>query len=137
MESFDIKSYLDIALRRKYWVIIPFLLVILCGLGYTMTAAKVYEARTLILVQPQNIPRHYVRAIVSSTIEDRLKTITQQVTSRTNLEKIINEYNLFALKTNMLLFDKVKRLRELIKIDVSYGDRKRVDDSNSFTITLG
>jgi len=136
MDAFDIKKYIDIVLRRKWWIIIPFLIVLLAGLAYGLKAPKVYEARTLILVQPQRVPEDFVRTIVTTTVEDRLRTITQQVTSRTNLEKIIREYNLFAFKLNMLLDDKVKRLRELINIDVSYGDRRRRDDSNSFTISI-
>jgi len=124
------------ALRRKWWIIIPFMLVVLAGLTYCLKVPRVYEAQTLILVQPQRVPEDFVRTIVTETVEDRLKTITQEVTSRTNLEKIIQQYNLFAFKLNMLLEDKVERLRELITIDVSYGGSRRTDDTNSFTISL-
>ena len=75
MDQFDIKKYIDIALRRKYWIIIPFLLAILGGFGYYLTLPKVFEAQTMILVQPQKVPRDYVRSIVSVSIEDRLRTI--------------------------------------------------------------
>lgn len=136
MDAFDIKKYIDMALRRKWWIIIPFLIVLLAGLAYCLKAPRIYEAKTLILVQPQRVPEDFVRTIITATVEDRLRTITQQVTSRTNLEKIIQEYNLFAFDLKMLLDDKVKLLRELITIDVSYGDRRRSDDSNSFTISI-
>ena len=134
MDAFDIKKYIDMALRRKWWIIIPFLFVLLAGLAYGLKAPKVYEVRTLILVQPQRVPEDFVRTIVTTTVEDRLRTITQQVTSRTNLEKIIQQYSLFAFKLNMLLDDKVVRLREMINIDVSHGGRAR--EANAFTITL-
>jgi len=136
MDAFDIKKYIDMALRRKWWIIIPFMLVVLAGLTYCLKVPRVYEAQTLILVQPQRVPEDFVRTIVTETVEDRLKTITQEVTSRTNLEKIIQQYNLFAFKLNMLLEDKVERLRELITIDVSYGGSRRTDDTNSFTISV-
>ena len=53
MEAIDITKYIDIALKRKYWIIIPFLVSVLGGLGYFLKAPKVYEAQTLILVQPK------------------------------------------------------------------------------------
>ena len=134
MDAFDIKKYIDMALRRKWWIIIPFLIVLLAGLAYGLKAPKVYEARTLILVQPQRVPEDFVRTIVTATVEDRLRTITQQVTSRTNLERIVQQYNLFAFKLNMMLDDKVTRLRQMIKIDVSHAGRAR--EASAFTITL-
>jgi hypothetical protein len=96
MDTTEITKYLDMARRRKYWIIIPFLVTILAGLAYVLTAPKVYEAQTLILVQAQSVPQDLVRSIVTESVEDRLRTITQQVTSRTNLEKIIRDYRLDA-----------------------------------------
>ena len=93
MESFDIAKYIEIALRRKYWIIIPFLASLLGGLTYFLITPKVYRAETLILVQPQRVPEDYVRSIVSVSVEDRLRTIDQQVRSRTNLERIIEEFD--------------------------------------------
>ena len=82
-------QYLETAQRRKWWIIIAFLLTCLSGLAYLLVTPKIYEAQTLILVQAQRVPEDFVRAIVSTSVEDRLRTITQQVTSRTNLEKIM------------------------------------------------
>ena len=87
----EIEKYKDIPIRRKWWIIIPFLFTLLAGLTYTLLAPKIYKANTLILVQPQKVPQNFVRAIISTGVEDRLRTIKQQVTSRTNLEKIIQD----------------------------------------------
>ena len=35
------------------------------------------------------------RSIVTSDIDTRINTISKQILSRTNLEKIINQFNLF------------------------------------------
>ena len=95
MKPADITQYLDMVKRRKWWIIIPFLLTLLAGMNYAMTAPKIYESETLILVQSPRVPEDYVRSIISTSAEDRLRTITQQVTSRTNLEKIIEGYDLY------------------------------------------
>jgi polysaccharide chain length determinant protein (PEP-CTERM system associated) len=133
MEGFDIQKYLDIALRRKYLIIIPFLFCVLGGLGYFLKAPKIYEAETLILVQPQRVPEEFVRSIVSTSVEDRLRTITQQVTSRTNLEKIIQDFRLLNGHHARLDIDgMVGALRRRIKIDVKGGRRS----ASTFTIAF-
>jgi polysaccharide chain length determinant protein (PEP-CTERM system associated) len=135
MDSFDIIKYLDIALRRKYWIIIPFLLSILGGLTYLMIAPKIYEAQTLILVQPQRVPEQFVRSIVSTSVEQRVKTITQQVTSRTNLESIIQEYSLPRASVSQGGIDRtVLELRRKIRIRIGGGRRNA--DTSTFTISF-
>jgi polysaccharide chain length determinant protein (PEP-CTERM system associated) len=132
-QSQEIQKYLDMARRRKYWIIIPFLAVLLGGLGYYLRAPKVYEAETLILVQAQKVPQNFVRSIISEDVQDRLRTITQQVTSRTNLEKIINEYQLAdGILGSSNLEALVEAVRGRIKIDVKGGH----GGSSAFTISF-
>jgi polysaccharide chain length determinant protein (PEP-CTERM system associated) len=132
MEPFEIEKYKEIALRRRWWIIIPFLLSILIGIGVSIKLPKVYRASTLILVQPQKVPANYVREIISVDIGDRLRTITQQVTSRTNLEKIINAFNLYNEPgRHMFMEDKTQSLRRRIEVDVSGGGRR---GANAFEI---
>ena len=124
MEPFEIEKYKEIALRWRWWIIIPFLLSILIGIGVSLILPKSYRASTLILVEPQKVPANYVREIISDDIGDRLRTITQEVTSRTNLEKIINEFNLYnELDNSIFMEKKVEKLRGKISFDVSRGGR--------------
>jgi polysaccharide chain length determinant protein (PEP-CTERM system associated) len=125
MQALDIDKYKDIAIRRMWWIIIPFLLSMLAGMGYGLRLPKVYRTSTFILVQPQKVPESYVREIVSLGIEDRLRTITQQIKSRTNLEKIIRQFNLYNKPgSQMSMEDNVNNLRKRITIDVSSGRRR-------------
>ncbi len=134
MEKVEIEKYKDIAIRRMWWIIIPFLLSILVGTGYYLKLPKIYRASTLILVQPQKVPADYVREIVSTDIEDRVRTITQQVTSRTNLEKIIKQFDIYAEPgTHMFMEDKVENLRRRITVDVSSSGRR---GATSFQISF-
>ena len=117
MDPNDITKYIEIAKRRKYWVIIPFLFSMLVGLGYFLKAPRIFEARTLILVQPQRVPEEFVRSIVSTSVEDRVRTITQQITSRTNLERIIKEYPLIKENDGLpTTEDMVANLRKSITV---------------------
>jgi polysaccharide chain length determinant protein (PEP-CTERM system associated) len=126
MEPFAIEKYKEIALRRRWWIIITFLLSILTGIVLTLVLPKVYQASTLILIQSPKVPTSYVQEIVSRDIEHRVRTITQQVTSRTNLEKIINEFNLYNEPgSHMFMEDKVRIFRQNISIEVSSGSGSR------------
>jgi len=46
------------------------------------------------MLERQKVPEGYVQETVTSTIQERLNTISQQILSRTNLEKIIRQIDL-------------------------------------------
>ena len=52
-----------------------------------------YRSETLILVVPQRVPENYVKSTVTTKIEDRLHSISQQILSRTRLERVIQDFN--------------------------------------------
>ena len=124
MEGLDVasvvKKYLEMAWRRRFWVIIPFLVVILAALLYALKTPSIYEAKTLILVEPQKVPQEFVKSIVPIGVEERLRTISQQLTSRTNLEAVIKEYKLY-VESDALLETKVELVRKRININVVRG----------------
>ena len=95
LPKLDVSPYLDIAFRRKWWIIISFLLTFCAGVVYAIITPKVYEATTLILVQAQRVPTSYVQPTVTESVESRLATISQQLHSRTNLERVIKQFNLY------------------------------------------
>jgi polysaccharide chain length determinant protein (PEP-CTERM system associated) len=80
------------------------------------------------------VPQNYVQSIVSSEASDRINTLSQQIMSRTNLEKIITDFNLFSSPemVNMYMEDKVNNLRRRIEIDVTQ-DRRRGADAFSIS----
>ena len=133
--TLDITKYIDMAIRRKWWIIIPFLIVVLGGMFYALKAPRIYQAETLILVEPPKVPSEYVRPIVSGNVEDRLQTITQQVTSRTNLEKIIRQFNLYDIPgKHLFMDDKVAIFRKMITVDVSHRGRR--SEASAFSISF-
>ncbi|SDT96549.1 GumC family protein [Desulfobacula phenolica] len=110
---------LEIIIRRRWFIIIPLCITLTLGLFITFTMDKTYEASTLILVQPQRVPSDYIKSVVTSSISQRISTISQQILSRSNLEKIIHQFGLFEDAKNMYLEDKIASMRErvLVKIE--------------------
>jgi polysaccharide chain length determinant protein (PEP-CTERM system associated) len=127
---------IEIILRRRWFLVIPFCISMLIGIYLALFLPKSYEASTLILIEVQRVPTDYVRSIVSSDIDSRINTISQQILSRTNLEKVIKRYNLFSDEKDgkMLLIDKVEMMRKKINIDVTRGVRGS-SGPDSFSIT--
>ena len=64
--SLQIDYYLELVVKRRWLLIIPFCIAMLIGIYLALTLPKIYEAKTLILVMPQRVPTDYVRSIVST-----------------------------------------------------------------------
>lgn len=94
-KSFDIYDYMEIFYRRIWYIIIPLIIIFPIAIIYAFNAPKMYRATTLILVTPQKIPEAFIKTTVTSRIEDRLQSISQEIMSRTRLEELITEYNLY------------------------------------------
>ena len=118
----------EIVLRRRWYIILPFIVSMIAGIFYTITLTKIYESQTLILIQAQKVPENYVQAIVETDTSSRINTLSQQILSRTNWEKIIQEYKLFTDEKHKNLFmeEKIELLREQISINI-IQDRRGAD----------
>ena len=116
-----------IAWRRKWWAVLPALLIAGVAYVWVRELPNQYRSDTLILVVPQRVPESYVKSTVTTRIEDRLQSITQQILSRTRLERIIQDFNLYpeARKT-AIMEDVVERMRGSIYVQVVKGDAFRV-----------
>jgi polysaccharide chain length determinant protein (PEP-CTERM system associated) len=106
-----------IIMRRRWFIIIPFCLSMIAGIYLAIILPRVYSSETLILVEPQKVPINYVKPIVSDDA-DRINTISQQIMSRSNLEKIIDEFNLYngEVQKHKFIEDKIELMRNRISI---------------------
>jgi polysaccharide chain length determinant protein (PEP-CTERM system associated) len=130
-----IHDYLEIGLRRKWYIIIPFVLSVLVSAGVYKLLPKVYKATTLILVQPQNVPENYIRPTISESVGGRLNTVSQEILSRTRLQKIIDEFNLYTdLRNKLYMEEIIERMRKAIEVKVQ--EQRREQMQNSFTISF-
>jgi protein tyrosine kinase modulator len=111
-------------MRRWKWLIAPWPII---GVVVSWTIASRmpnrYQSETLILVVPQRVPQEYVKSTVTARIEDRLRTISQEILSRTRLEKIIDELKLYPdLRRQMPLEDVIVKARADVDIVIVRGD---------------
>ena len=91
-----IKKNLDILLRRKKIVIFSLLLGITYGLGQYLKMPKIYQCSSLIKYQRQTInPTAMSPDDIRTRTRDVVDTVTQQIMSRTSLEGIVEDFDLY------------------------------------------
>jgi polysaccharide chain length determinant protein (PEP-CTERM system associated) len=83
-------------LQSRWWLIVlPMLLGGTVGfLAHRWIPAQ-YQSETLIMVIPQRIPDTYVKSTVTASVEDRLRSVSEQILSRSRLERIIRDLGLY------------------------------------------
>ena len=130
--SIDVKYYIDLLLRLRWILIGSLLIAMIAGIYQAVTLPRIYQAETLILVEPQRVPDNFVKSIVPTDLSDHISTIKEMIMSRTNLLKIIENFNLFSGPeyAGMFLDDKIDAVRKRTSVDIVSGSRT----ANAFKI---
>lgn len=90
---------------------------LLAGLVWLRTP-DVYEANTLLLVDPQKVPERFVATTVSMDVSSRLDTINQQLMSSTRLQRIIDSYDLYRdMKGHYTQEEIIEHFRSAIRVE--------------------
>ena len=118
------EDVLRILYRHKWLVIVPLMIATAAAAVYARRLPSVYRSETLIQVIPQRIPESYVRSTVTTRLADRLGAIQQTILSRSHLERIINDFNLYPEDRKvMVMEDVVVRMRDQdVNVRVERGD---------------
>ncbi len=86
------QDFLALVVRRKWWVIFPFI-ALSCAVGViTFVLPKTYVSEALVLIRPRDVPEDFVKDLIAGTAEERVRAIQQTVESRTNLLSILREF---------------------------------------------
>lgn len=93
--SQDIVYLRGLVSRRKYYFLLPFILIAFLTFAMALMLPSIYNSKATILIEAQNIPEEMVRTTVTGFVEERLQSLTQIVLSRANLEEIVNRLNLY------------------------------------------
>ncbi len=88
-------DYREIAHRRAVPALIVALSLLLLALGLALGLPAVYKSRAVVLIEAQEIPQDMVRSMVTSFADQRLQVISQRVLTSTNLNAIIQRFDLY------------------------------------------
>jgi protein tyrosine kinase modulator len=107
-------DYLRIVKRRWWLVLLTLGIGAAVAFGVSKRLPNRYRSETLIIMVPQGVPDAYVKAAVTDKIEDRLNTLQDQILSRSRLEKIISDLDLYGSlrSARVPMEDVVQRMRD-------------------------
>jgi succinoglycan biosynthesis transport protein ExoP len=128
------EKYWQIVLRRRWWLILPVAVFWSGTWAVSWFLPSVYRSETLILVEQQKVPEHYVVPNIAADLQERLQSMTQQILSRTRLRRIIDELDLYPGERPRVNPDElVERMRKDIKIELVQTPGKP-DELSAFKI---
>jgi polysaccharide chain length determinant protein (PEP-CTERM system associated) len=111
----NISEILNGFYRRKWLILCVFIVTSCLSIYLAAILPKVYRSSTLILVSPQKLPQSFVASTVTMDLNERMQSIIQEILSRTNLEKIVQEFQLYP--DGGIMEDRVANLRASVSID--------------------
>ena len=121
------EDLIGILWNRKWLLLVGGCLFTGLAFAISLRIPNQYKSETLILVIPQRIPESYVRSTVTTRIEDRLRSIGQEILSRSRLERVITEFDLYPEERKLLPMEVVvEQMRTKIVVDPIKDDAFRV-----------
>jgi polysaccharide chain length determinant protein (PEP-CTERM system associated) len=118
VQDFDISQILSNLYRRKVLILSVFVVVSSLAAYLAFVLPEIYRSSTLIVVTPQRVPTSFVHSTVTIDLNERMRSIVQEILSRTQLENIIQEFDLYPTETKGAIEERIARLRGKVKVDL-------------------
>ena len=106
-KTYKVEDYIEIAWRHRWLLILPFVVSSVSVFAGSQFLPDRYRSEASILIVPQRVPENFVRPTVTSGLGERLNAISSQIMSRTRLERIVNEFDLYAQERETELMEDV------------------------------
>ena len=123
-------------LKRRWWlVLLPLLILPLVSYSLSYTISPEYLSQTLVLIEGQKVPDNYVRPVVSSDLDSQLASMKEQILSRSRLQPIIENYNLFS-NLHLDMDARIELMRKNIDIKPIHSEIDRSNGLPGFFISF-
>ena len=111
--------------RRKWLAVLVFAVPFVAAVSVIYSLPAFYRSTAVVLVDRQQVPEAFVRPTVTSELETRLHTISQEILSRARLEALITRFGLYpGLRKEGQNEELVERMRRDIKLELKSTDGK-------------
>jgi len=121
-------DYLAILNRRKWALIVPFVLIVMVAALTALLLPSVYKSTATILIEQREIPAEYVTSSMTTYAEQRMQTIKQRVLTSRQLQGLIKQFELYQkLREKMTIDEIVAKMRDQISlnpINVEVADKR-------------
>ena len=117
------EDLLGLVWRYRWFIVLPTIVATMIAAGVAYKLPNRYRSETLVLVVPQRIPGEYVRTTVTTRIENQVLTIREQILSRSRLERIVEELDLYPEERQKWPMEMViDRMRRAVETDIVRKD---------------
>jgi polysaccharide chain length determinant protein (PEP-CTERM system associated) len=128
-------EYLKIIRRRKWLIILPLVAMTSAVSWVVRRLPDVYESVTLIVVKPSTLPTTVVPTVTEDSLTRQLTSIAQVVTSRSSLEPLVKQYDLY--RSERLRGEPMESIIDTMRKDIKVEvNTSRNDITNGFNITF-
>ena len=115
--------------RYRWWAVVLGLVGGPIVYGYSLFLPNQYTASTLVLVEEAGLPSSYARSTVTVDLHARLRTLQDQIESRSRLESVMDRYDLYRDASSWEV--RLREMRSRLAIDVSGSDSFRIAFTHS------
>lgn len=113
------EDFVKVAWAHKWLIVIPALLAFAGAFVYSRSLPNRYRSEARVLIVPQQVPKNFVQPTVTARLDERLQSISQQILSRTRLEQLIDEFDLYpAQRKTMPMEDVVAEMRRDVGVEI-------------------
>jgi len=111
--------------RRKWLAVLVFAAPCVAAVSVIFSLPTFYRSTALVLVERQQVPEAFVPSTVTSELESRLHTISQEILSRSRLEALITRFGLYpSLRKQLSNEEVVERMRKDVKLELKATNTK-------------
>ena len=133
----DITKIKEIIKRCKWWLILPFVSIVILSSLIRLILPNIYKSTATILIQSQQIPSTLVPSTVTGYAEQRIQTITQEVMSRSKILNLVKKYDLLPGKREKLTTEGlVDRIRDRIILEPVNAEINKETQSRPVLLTI-
>lgn len=135
-DEFTLEDALIILKRRWLHFLLPAVVLTIAGVAVVMALPAKYTAQGTILVESAQIPSDLVRSTINTYAQERIQMIRQRVMTRDRLLAIADRYQLFPEKSRMSETERVKKMRDRLKLSLITANGARVGGQRDGTIAF-
>src|SRR6266849_9172593 len=123
--------------RRKWLAVFVFAVPCVAAVSVIFSLPTFYRSTALVLVERQQVPEAFVPSTVTSELESRLHTISQEILSRSRLEALITRFGLYpSLRKQLSNEEVVERMRRDVKLELKTTNTKEGRPSTTTAFAL-
>jgi polysaccharide chain length determinant protein (PEP-CTERM system associated) len=129
------EEFLKIAWRRRWIIVVPLVVAAVGTFAWTRTLPDVYRSEATVLIIPPQVSANVVRPTIDGRLKERIELMKRQILSRTRLERIIEELNLYRNERKEMLMDQViDRMQK--DANIVAGKAGRRQDPNNIVVSF-